>query len=79
MPGDIHHLQIRVSSETRDRINRLIRKHNRPNADIVRTSLELGLKLLEKLLDAQQEMVEDYIKLLKKDSRLTGNTKNLQG
>ena len=77
MAGDIHHLQIRVSSETRDRINRLIEKHHKPNADIVRTSLELGLKLLEKLLDAQTEMVDDYIKLLKKDARWQSESVNL--
>lgn len=69
MAGDIHHLQIRASQKTREKIIELARIHNRSTADIVRSSLDIGLKLLEKLLESQAEMVSEYIRLLKKDSR----------
>ena len=70
MAGDIHHLQIRTSSIVREKIRKLAADHNRSTADIVRTSLDLGLRLLENLLNAQSEMVSEYIRLLKKESRL---------
>lgn len=64
---DIHHIQIRTSPQTRTKIRALAEKHRRSTADIVRTSLDLGLRILEKLLEAQSEMVSEYITLLKKD------------
>ena len=70
MTEDIHHLQIRTNYKTRQRISRLARDNHRSTADIVRTSLDLGLRLLEKLLEAQSDMVSEYIRLLKKDTRL---------
>jgi hypothetical protein len=70
MAGDKHHLQIRASEQVRAKIDKLARAHHRSTADIVRSSLDLGLRLLEKLLDAQSEMVAEYIALLKKDARL---------
>jgi hypothetical protein len=70
MKNNIHHIQIRANYKTRQKIADLARLHQRSTADIVRTSLELGLKILEKLLEAQSEMASDYIRLLKKESRL---------
>jgi len=70
MAGDIHHLQIRASEKMREKIKTLAETHNRPIADIVRLSLDLGLRLLEKLLEAQSEMVAEYMTLLKQDARL---------
>ena len=70
MAGDIHHLQIRTSEKMREKIKALAETHNRPIADIVRLSLDLGLRLLEKLLEAQSEMVAEYMNLLKQDARL---------
>jgi hypothetical protein len=70
MAGDIHHLQIRASEKMRAKIKALADSHNRPIADIVRLSLDLGLRLLEKLLEAQAEMVAEYMALLKQDARL---------
>ena len=66
---DIHHIQIRTSARTREKIRGLSEKHRRSTAEIVRTSLDLGLRILEKLLEAQTEMVSEYITLLKKDAR----------
>ena len=70
MAGDTHHLQIRTTPEVREKIKKLADTHNRSTADIVRTSLDLGLRLLANLLEIQSEMVAEYIRLLKKDSRL---------
>ncbi|OQX92297.1 MAG: hypothetical protein B6D58_03650 [candidate division Zixibacteria bacterium 4484_95] len=75
MAGDIHHLQIRTDHRVREKIKKLAMTHHRSTADIVRTSLELGLRLLEKLLEAQSEMVTEYIQLLKKESRLKSKKK----
>jgi c-di-AMP phosphodiesterase-like protein len=75
MAGDIHHLQIRTNYRVREKIKKLALTHHRSTADIVRTSLELGLRLLEKLLEAQSEMVTEYIQLLKKESRLKSEKK----
>lgn len=78
MTADIHHLQIRATAETREKIRRLSERHHRSTADIVRTSLDLGLKLLEKLLEAQAEMAAEYIRLLKKDARLNNESAELK-
>ncbi|MCP4583490.1 MAG: hypothetical protein GY839_17920 [candidate division Zixibacteria bacterium] len=75
MTGDIHHLQIRASRQVREKIKQLAQTHHRSTADIVRSSLDLGLRLLEKLLEAQSEMVTEYIALLKKDARLGDRSK----
>jgi hypothetical protein len=69
MTDDTHHLQIRTTPIIRQKIRALSESHQRSAADIVRTSLDLGLRILEKLLDAQTEMVEEYITLLKNESR----------
>jgi plasmid stability protein len=69
MTDNIHHIQIRTSPDTRKQIRELAARHDRSTADIVRTSLNIGLRVLEKLLEAQSEMVTDYIALLKKESR----------
>jgi hypothetical protein len=58
-----------MSSQTRQKIRMLSQKHQRTSADITRTSLDLGLRILEKLLEAQAEMVDEYITLLKKENR----------
>lgn len=70
MVKDTHHLQIRTTHRVRENIRRLASAHHRSTADIVRSALELGLKLLDKLLQAQSDMVIDYMRLLKKESRL---------
>jgi hypothetical protein len=75
MAGDIHHLQIRTNYKIREKIKKLALTHHRSTADIVRTALELGLRLLEKLLEVQSDMVTDYIRLLKKESRLKSENK----
>ena len=69
MTNDTHHIQLRMSSQSRHKIRVLSEKHQRSSADIARTSLDLGLRILEKLLEVQTEMVDEYITLLKKGSR----------
>jgi len=74
MLRDNHHLQIRASAKTKEKIRRLAETHNRSTADIVRTSLVLGLRLLEKLLELQTDVVTDYMRLLKKDVSARGRS-----
>ncbi|MCD6162092.1 MAG: hypothetical protein J7K40_06735 [candidate division Zixibacteria bacterium] len=69
MTDNNHHLQIRITARTRGKIRELAEKHHRSTADIVRTSVDMGLRLLENLLKAQDEMVGEYIRLLKKEAR----------
>ena len=73
MAKDYHHIQIRLNGECREKIDRLAQKHNRSSADIVRTSLTIGLRVTEKLLDIQAELVGEFMRLLKKDSRAPRN------
>ena len=70
MSGDKHHLQIRTSAKTREKIRKLADTYHRSTADIVRSSLDIGLKLLKHLLESQSDIVNEYIRLLKKESRL---------
>ena len=74
MTEDIHHLQIRAPARIHGKIKKLAESHHRSTADIVRSSLDLGLRVLEKLLEAQSEMVAEYITLLKKDARMKKKT-----
>lgn len=69
MAEDIHHLQIRTTPETREKIRELAENHKRSTADIVRSSLDIGLRVLARLLEAQSDLVNEYIALLKKDAR----------
>ena len=69
MTNNNHHLQIRATPRMRAKIREIAEKHHRSTADIVRTSLDMGLRLLENLLKSQDEMVGEYIRLLKKDAR----------
>lgn len=70
MVQDVHHIQIRTSPEIRERIRVLAENNQRSTADIVRSSLDIGLRVLAKLLEAQTDMVNEYIALLKKDARI---------
>jgi len=72
MAEDRYYYQIRAGLRLRDRIDRIRKKYNLTGADTIRTSIELGSQILEKLLESRKEMVETYIKLLKMDSRKNG-------
>ncbi len=69
MPNDVHHIQIRSSKEMREKILALAKRHKRSTADIVRSSLDIGIRILTKLLEAQSEMVDEYVAMLKKEAR----------
>jgi len=65
MPDDKHHIQMRISPKLREQIQKLADQNRRSTANIARTALVLGMRILGKLLEAQSEMVTEYIELLK--------------
>jgi predicted DNA-binding protein len=77
MANDWHLIQIRIGQRLRNRIRTLSEKHENSNADIVRGALELGVQIMEKLLEAQDIMAKEYLRLLKVQSRKR-NAKNNQ-
>ena len=76
MIDDWYSMQIRVGQRLRDQIRRLSEQHDSTNADIVRGSLELGLQIMEKLLEAREIMAKEYLRLLKNQSRKKTRRKN---
>lgn len=79
MNDDSHYFQIRAGLRLKSRILRIKEKYDYSGADIVRISIELGSQILEKLLEARDEMVTTYIKLLKKECRLRNSPKGRAG
>jgi predicted DNA-binding protein len=73
MANDWHLMQIRVGQRLRNRIRRLSKQHDNTCADIVRGSLELGVQIMEKLLEAREIMAKEYLHLLKTQSRKKNN------
>jgi len=76
MANDWHLMQIRVGQRLRERIRRLSKQHDHTCADIVRGSLELGVQIMEKLLEAREIMAKEYLHLLKTQSRKKIRRKN---
>jgi hypothetical protein len=69
MANDWGLLQIRVGDQTRNRIKELAARHENSQADITRGALELGLQVMGVLLEAQEIITQEYLKLLKGQSR----------
>jgi predicted DNA-binding protein len=69
MAEDTHILQIRVGLRLRNQVQRLSERFGLTGADVVRGSLELGVRTMEKLLEAQEITVKEYLRLLKAQYR----------
>jgi hypothetical protein len=69
MANDWYLIQIRIGSRTRVKIKELAAKYDSSQADIARGSLELGIKVMEVLMEAQDIITQEYLRLLKGQSR----------
>jgi predicted DNA-binding protein len=69
MANDWYQIQIRIGQRLKNRIRALSEKHENSSADVVRGALDLGIQIMEKLLEAQDVMAKEYIRLLKGESR----------
>jgi predicted DNA-binding protein len=61
-----HCLNIFISYELKKRITELAEKYDRTVADIVRMLMRVGIPIMEALSRAEEEMMKDYIQLLRK-------------
>jgi len=75
MSREYHLFQIKMNSKLSCRVDDLAEQHGMSKTDVVRTSLNLGIKILEKLLEAREQFAMEYARLLKKNSRKSGNEK----
>jgi hypothetical protein len=69
MANDWYQIQIRVGDQTRVKIKELAAKYDYSQADIVRGALELGIKVMDVLMEAQDIITQEYLRLLKGQSR----------
>jgi predicted DNA-binding protein len=63
--GD-HCLNIFVSYELKKRIVELAERYDRTMADMVRALIKVGLPLMEGISKAEEEMLNEYVRLLRK-------------
>ena len=61
-----HTLVVRITFESKERIDQLALNLDRTNSDIVRMILRLGLPLLESLSEAERQVVRDYTDIFRK-------------
>lgn len=61
-----HTLVVRITYESKERIDQLALNLDRTNSDIVRMILRLGLPLLESLSEAERQVVRDYTDIFRK-------------
>jgi hypothetical protein len=73
--SEIYSVQIRMNIRLRDQIKKLSSQHEMPIADIVRLSLDIGARALENLLEAQEVLIKEYLRLLKNDCKRKGRKK----
>jgi hypothetical protein len=69
MANDWYLIQIRIGDRTRVKIKELAAKYDNSQADITRGSLELGIKVMDVLMEAQDIITQEYLQLLKGQSR----------
>jgi predicted DNA-binding protein len=61
-----HTLVVRITYDTKKRLDQLAIGLDRTNSDIVRMVLRLGIPLLESLSEAEQQVVRDYTDIFRK-------------
>jgi hypothetical protein len=58
-------VQVRMNIRLRDQLQKLSRQHEMSVTDIVRVSLDIGVRAFEKILEAQDILIKEYLQLLK--------------
>ena len=57
----------------KERINQLAERYDRTMADIVRTLLKVGIPVLEGLSEAEENLISDYMKIIRKMRKVKKN------
>ena len=61
-----HCLNVFVSFDLKDKLQKLAEKYDRTTADIVRAVLKIGIPMMEGLSQAEEIMMKEYIQLFRK-------------
>jgi len=61
-----HCINIFVSYQLKERIQKLSRRYDRTMADIVRTLLRVGIPVMEGITEAEERLLHDYIKVIRR-------------
>ena len=61
-----HCINIFVSYHLKERIQKLAQKYDRTMADIVRTLLRVGIPVMEGITEAEEKLLNDYIKVIRR-------------
>lgn len=61
-----HCLNVFVSTEIKERLQRLAERHDRPMSDIARSIIRVGLPIVEGLSEAELVVMRDSMSLLRR-------------
>lgn len=61
-----HCINIFISYQLKERIQKLAQKYDRTMADIVRTLLRVGIPVMEGITEAEERLLNDYIKVIRR-------------
>jgi predicted DNA-binding protein len=61
-----HCLNLFISYELKEKIENLAKKYDRTMADIIRQVLKVGIPILDNMSQAQEQVIQDNVKLIKK-------------
>ncbi len=61
-----HCINIFVSYQLKERIQKLAQKYDRTVADIVRTLLKVGIPVMEGITEAEERLLNDYVKVIRR-------------
>ncbi|MGB2698306.1 MAG: hypothetical protein WBD28_10675 [Candidatus Zixiibacteriota bacterium] len=65
-----HCINIFVSYQLKERIQKLAARYDRTMADIVRTLIKVGIPVMEGISEAQEILLNDYIKVIRRLRRI---------
>jgi len=65
-----HCINIFVSYQLKERIQKLALKYDRTMADVVRTLIRVGIPVMEGITEAEERLLNDYIKVIRKLRRV---------
>ncbi|SYZ72718.1 hypothetical protein TRIP_C20833 [Candidatus Zixiibacteriota bacterium] len=61
-----HVINLRLSYEFKERIRRLADRYDRTTSDMMRTLLKIGIPVMEGISEAEEEMVKEYVALIRR-------------
>jgi predicted DNA-binding protein len=65
-----HCINIFVSYQLKERIQKLAEKYDRTMADIVRTLIKVGIPVMEGITEAEERLLKDYVKVIRRSRRI---------